>query len=81
MRRSIIDLSEVSTSDSLYHGKFAASPKVVQMIGKRLQADSVIAMRGPQFGDRLGDIAGGVVGTVGGTLELVVTAPAAIVQQ
>ncbi|MGO4738088.1 alpha/beta hydrolase [Bosea sp. 2KB_26] len=77
----IIDLSDVSTSDSLNHGKFAASPKVVQMIGKRLQADRGIAMRGPQFGDRLGDIAGGVVGTVGGTLELVVTAPAAIVQQ
>jgi esterase/lipase superfamily enzyme len=77
----IIDLSEVSSSDSLNHGKFAASPKVVQMIGRRLQADRGIATRGPGFGDRLGDIAGGVVGTVGGTLELVVTAPAAIVAQ
>ncbi|WP_165923556.1 alpha/beta hydrolase [Bosea sp. BK604] len=78
---SLIDLSDVSTSDSLNHGKFAASPKVVQLIGKRLQADKGIATRGPGFGDRLGDIAGGVVGTVGGTLEMVVTAPAAIVGQ
>jgi esterase/lipase superfamily enzyme len=75
----LIDLSDVSTSDSLNHGKFAASPKVVQLIGKRLQQDRGIATRGPGFGDRLGDIAGGVVGTVGGTMELVVTAPAAIV--
>lgn len=74
----LIDLSDVSTSDSLNHGKFAASPKVVALIGKRLQADRGIATRGPGFGDRLGDIAGGVVGTVGGTLELVVTAPGAI---
>lgn len=77
----VIDLSDVSTSDSLNHGKFAASPKVVGLIGKRLQADRGIAMRGPGFGDRLGDIAGGVVGTVGGTLELVVTAPSAIAGQ
>lgn len=75
----LIDLSDVSTSDSLNHGKFASSPKVVQLIGKRLQADRGIATRGPGLGDRLGDIAGGVVGTVGGTMELVVTAPAAIV--
>ncbi|RDJ23024.1 alpha/beta fold hydrolase [Bosea caraganae] len=75
----LIDLSDVSTSDSLNHGKFAASPKVVALIGKRLQADRGIATRGPGFGDRLGDIAGGVMGTVGGTMELVVTAPAAIV--
>lgn len=74
----LIDLSDVSTSDSLNHGKFASSPKVVAMIGQRLQADRGIATRGPGFGDRLGDIAGGVVGTVGGTLELVVTAPATI---
>ncbi len=74
----LIDLSEVSTSDSLNHGKFASSPKVVAMIGQRLQADRGIKTRGPGLGDRLGDIAGGVVGTVGGTLELVVTAPATI---
>lgn len=78
---SLIDLSDISTSDSLNHGKFAASPKVVQLIGKRLEADKGIATRGPGFGDRLGDIAGGVVGTVGGTLEMVVTAPAAIAGQ
>ncbi|MBX9874912.1 MAG: esterase, partial [Beijerinckiaceae bacterium] len=57
----------------------ASSPKVVQMIGQRLQADGGIATAGPQLGDRLGDIAGGVVGTVGSTVGLVVTAPVTII--
>jgi esterase/lipase superfamily enzyme len=75
----IIDISDISTSDRLNHGKFAASPKVVQMIGRRLEADKGIGFAGPGIGDRLGDIAGGVVGTVGSTVEAVVTAPGAIV--
>lgn len=75
----IIDLSEVASGDPLNHSKFASSPKVVQMIGQRLQADGGIATAGPQLGDRLGDIAGGVVGTVGSTVGLVVTAPVTII--
>lgn len=76
---NIIDLSEISTSDRLNHAKFAASPKVVQLIGRRLEADKGIAIAGPRFGDKLGDIAGGLVGTVGSTVDLVVTAPATVV--
>lgn len=75
---TIIDLSDVSTSDRLNHGKFAASPKVVQMIGRRLQADKGIATAGPGLGDKLGDVASGVVGTVGSTVDLVVSAPQAL---
>ncbi|WP_181011953.1 alpha/beta hydrolase [Bosea psychrotolerans] len=75
----IIDISDISTSDSLNHAKFAASPKVVQLIGRRLEADKGIATAGPGLGDKLGDVASGVVGTVGSTVNLVVTAPAAIV--
>ncbi len=75
----IIDLSEVSSGDSLNHAKFASSPKVVQLIGERLRQDKGIGFAGPQIGDRLGDIAGGVVGTVGSTVGLVVTAPVTII--
>lgn len=74
----IIDLSDESSGDQLNHAKFAASPKVVQLIGQRLREDKGIAIAGPRIGDRLGDIAGGIVGTVGSTVNLVVTAPAAI---
>ncbi|AOO84415.1 hypothetical protein BHK69_12620 [Bosea vaviloviae] len=75
----IIDLSEISTDDRLNHAKFASSPKIVQLIGRRLDADRGIAIAGPRFGDKLGDIAGGVVGAVGSTVELVVTAPGALI--
>ena len=68
----------MSSGDPLNHAKFAASPKVVQMIGERLRQDKGIGFTGPQLGDKIGDIAGGVVGTVGSTVGLVVTAPAAI---
>lgn len=76
---TIIDLSDVASSDPLNHGKFAASPKVVQLIGRRLREDRGIATAGPGLGDKLGDIAGGLVGTVGSTVDLVVTAPASII--
>lgn len=72
---TIIDLSEENSGDSLNHGKFASSPKVVKLIGERLKEDKGIAIAGPRFGDRLGDIAGGLVGTVGSTVDLVVTTP------
>ncbi|WP_377846704.1 alpha/beta hydrolase [Bosea sp. UC22_33] len=75
----LIDLSEVASGDSLNHAKFASSPKVVQLIGQRLQQDKGIGFAGPQFGDRLGDVAGGVMGTVGSTVGLVVTAPIQII--
>lgn len=75
----IIDLSDIATSDRFNHSKFAASAKVVQLIGRRLQSDGGIATAGPGIGDKLGDIASGVVGTVGSTLDLVVTAPAAAI--
>ncbi len=75
----IIDLSEVASGDSFNHAKFASSPKVVQLIGQRLQADRGIATAGPRLGDRLGEVAGGVVGTVGSTVGLVVTAPITII--
>ena len=75
----LIDLSDVSSSDSLNHAKFASSPKVVQLIGERLRQDKGVGFSGPRFGDRIGDIAGGVVGTVGSTVGLVVTAPVQII--
>ncbi len=72
----IIDLSDISTSDSLNHGKFASSPKIVAMIGKRLQTDNV---RPGGLGGAIGDVAGGLLGVVGSGVELVINAPAAIV--
>jgi esterase/lipase superfamily enzyme len=77
----IIDISGVTTSDQFNHDKFAASARVVALIGQRLQADRGIGFAGPGLGDGFSDIAGGVVGVVGSTLNLVVTAPAAIARR
>lgn len=77
-RIEIVDLSSVKTSDGLNHAKFAASPKIVGLIGRRLAADSGIASRGPDFGERFGTVTGGVVGALGSSVEFAVNAPVQI---
>ncbi len=76
LKVEIIDLSDVKTSDTLNHAKFAASPKIVAMIGKRLQADGGIGSSGSRTGDLL---VGGVSGVVGSTVEFAVNAPVSII--
>jgi esterase/lipase superfamily enzyme len=46
----IIDLSSVKTSDGLNHAKFAASPRIVGLIGRRLATDRGIGINGPGLG-------------------------------
>jgi len=75
---TIIDLSDVKTSDSLNHAKFAASPEIVQMIGNRLATDS-IPTRGASFGDKMGMFAGAVGKTVGTAAGLAVELPVGVV--
>ncbi|MGL5363710.1 MAG: alpha/beta hydrolase [Bosea sp. (in: a-proteobacteria)] len=72
----IIDLSDIKTSDSLNHAKFAASPKIVAMIGRRLQADGGIKTAGSKAGDHL---VGGVTGVIGSTVEFAVNAPVSLI--
>ena len=40
---SVIDLSAYKAGDPLNHGKFAASPEVVQLIGRRLVNGQALA--------------------------------------
>lgn len=75
---SIIDLSDIKTSDSLNHAKFAASPQIVQMIGTRLASDP-IETRGASLGDKMGMFAGAVGKTVGTAAGLAVELPAGVV--
>ena len=75
---SVIDLSDVKTSDSLNHAKFAASPDIVQMIGMRLATDPMQA-RGASFGDKMGMFAGAVGRTVGTAAGLAVELPLDVV--
>jgi esterase/lipase superfamily enzyme len=72
-----IDLTALKAGDSLNHGKFAESPQVVQLIGRRLADDRGISTAGPSLGDSIGAVAGGVVDLVGNTAG-VVTSPITI---
>jgi len=75
---TVIDLTQLKAGDSLNHGKFAASPEVVQLIGKRLVAGQTITDSQVGLGDRLGAVAIGTAQGVGTAASLVVTAPIAV---
>ncbi len=69
----VVDLSGVSSDDPLNHGKFAQSPAIVQLIGRRLAA-------GQELNPRDG-IENPVAAIIGGTTraaELIVTIPTQI---
>jgi esterase/lipase superfamily enzyme len=70
---TVVDLSDVKTDDRTNHGKFAASPQVVQLIGKRLAADGGVKTRGAGLGESLAIFGGAVGRTVGGAVALPAT--------
>jgi esterase/lipase superfamily enzyme len=72
---TVIDLSDVKSSDSLNHGKFAASPDVVRLIGNRLAQDGGIQGRGATLGESLVVVGSSLGNTVGGVAAGVVAAP------
>lgn len=78
MNITVIDLSDVKTTDSLNHAKFAASPDIVKMIGSRLASDPM-QTRGASFSDKVGMFAGAVGKTVGTAAGLAVELPADVV--
>jgi esterase/lipase superfamily enzyme len=75
----VIDLTKVKTGDSLNHGKFAESPEIVQLIGKRLIAGQQVMASDFSLGERITQATAGAALAVGSTVGAVVTAPIAIV--
>lgn len=73
------DLTELRASDSLAHGKFAASPAVVKAIGGRLVAGQDVTAGELGLGERLGQVAAGAATTAGSAAGALITAPIAIV--
>jgi esterase/lipase superfamily enzyme len=72
---TVYDLSDLKTSDKLGHGKFAASPDVVQLIGNRLADDGGIKGRGATLGESLVVVGSSLGSTVGKVAGGVVAAP------
>jgi esterase/lipase superfamily enzyme len=76
---TVVDLSDIKSTDSLNHGKFAASPDVVKLIGTRLAADNGIKGRSATFGEGLVVVGASLGSTVGSVAGGVVAAPVKII--
>jgi esterase/lipase superfamily enzyme len=72
---NVIDLTKVKTEDGMRHGKFAESPEIVQLIGRRLAKGQTLT--GSDIGLVQGATAliAGTAGAVGTVASKAVTAP------
>lgn len=75
---TVIDLTALKVGDRLNHGKFAESPEVVQLIGKRLVAGQTITDSDIGLGERIGAVALGAAQGVGSAASIAVSTPIAI---
>lgn len=78
---SVIDLTKIKAGDNLHHTKFAESPEIVQLIGTRLSSGQALTDSRLGLGDHIVAATAGAAQTVGTAAGLVVSAPAAIVDQ
>lgn len=76
---TVIDLTKVRAGDGLHHGKFAASPEVVQLIGTRLMTGQALTDARASVGERIIQLSTGVAATAGTAVGVAVAAPAAVV--
>jgi esterase/lipase superfamily enzyme len=75
----VLDLTKLKAGDALNHGKFAESPEVVQLIGKRLAEGQTVTDSRIGLGDRIIQVTAGAGTAVGTAAGLAVSAPMAIV--
>lgn len=78
---TVIDLTKIKAGDNLHHTKFAESPEIVQLIGTRLSSGQTLTDSRLGLGDHIVAATAGAAHTVGTAAGLVVSAPAAIVDQ
>ena len=76
---NVIDLSDVKDGGSIGHTKFAESPEVVQMIGRRLAQGQALNDGKPGLGETVAGVAAGAAGFVGSAAGIAMAAPLAIV--
>jgi esterase/lipase superfamily enzyme len=76
---TVLDLTKLKAGDALNHGKFAESPEVVQLIGKRLAEGQTVTDSRVGLGDRIIQVTAGAATAVGTAAGLAVAAPMAVV--
>ncbi|MBP1853415.1 alpha/beta hydrolase [Rhizobium halophytocola] len=74
-----IDLTQVRTEDSLNHGKFAESPEIVQLIGKRLVTGQTLTDQDITLGDGITAVIAGTANGIGTVAAATVSAPVEII--
>ena len=78
---TVVDLTKLRAGDALHHGKFAESPEVVRLIGRRLAEGQDVSGSRIGLGDRIIQLTAGTAAAVGTTAGLAVSAPVAILDQ
>lgn len=78
---TVIDLTKFKAGDRLHHAKFAQSPEIVRLIGGRLSDGQTLTDSRVGFGDHIVTAASGAAQTVGTAAGLVLSVPAAVVDQ
>lgn len=78
---NVIDLTKLRTNDPLAHGKFAASPQVVQAIGARLAEGQTMTDSRVGVGEHIIKATSDAAATVGTAAGLVIAAPVAVVDE
>jgi esterase/lipase superfamily enzyme len=78
---TVVDLTKLRAGDALHHAKFAESPEVVRLIGKRLAEGQAVSGSRIGLGDRIIQLTAGTAAAVGTAAGLAVSAPVAILDQ
>ncbi|QLP97065.1 MAG: alpha/beta hydrolase [Rhodoblastus sp.] len=77
----VVDLTDIKSSDSINHGKFAQAPQVVQSIGRRLADGQTLHDGKAGVGEKIGQVAVGAASAAGRAAGVVVSAPLAVVDE
>lgn len=75
----VLDLTQLSSGDPLNHSKFAESPELVQLIGRRLAGGQLLTDANVSIGDRLVFGATRAAGSIGAAAGWVASVPVALV--
>ena len=78
---TVVDLTKLRAGDALHHAKFAESPEVVRLIGKRLAEGQAVSGSRIGLGDRIIQLTAGTAAAVGTAAGIAVSAPVAILDQ
>ncbi|MGA7384664.1 MAG: alpha/beta hydrolase [Methylocella sp.] len=78
-RIDVVNLTGVSSADQLHHDTFAASPRVVELIGGSIASGQTLTDSKVGLGEKILQTTAGAAASAGGAAGLVVAAPVAIV--